>query len=246
MLIKAIVKYDGSHYYGWQSQNSQTDIKTVAGVINRVVSKINKRPTQVVASGRTDRKVHALGQVFHFHNDHNIDLKRLKNALNNALPDDIEIVDVEQVNDDFHARFSARSKEYHYYLNLGKFNLFEKDYITQYNKKLDYQLMVEAAKYFIGKHDFRSFNATPLAEKNNQVRTISKFKILQKDNLLIFQIEGDSFLRHMARMMVGTIIYIGARKYTIDDLNKLLNNKESTLAPFNAKPNGLYLVKVNY
>lgn len=246
MLVKITVKYDGSHYFGWQTQNGKRKFKTIADVVSKAVSIINKRPTEVVASGRTDRGVHALGQVFHFKNDHYIPTVRLKNALNNALPDDIQIIDVVEVADDFHARFSAKSKEYHYYLNTGEYDLFKKNYITQYNKQLNYELMVSASKLLIGTHDFTSFNATPEIEKNNQVRTITKINIIKKDDLFIFQIEGNSFLRHMVRMLVGMLIYIGAQKYDIEDLKRLLNNEENVIAPFNIEPNGLYLFKVNY
>ncbi|NLC54315.1 MAG: tRNA pseudouridine(38-40) synthase TruA [Erysipelothrix sp.] len=246
MLVKAIVKYDGSHYYGWQVQNGKRKFKTVEDVVNRAVSIINKRPTEVVASGRTDRGVHALAQVFHFENDHLIPEKRLVNALNNALPSDIQILDVKVVAADFHARFSAVSKEYHYYLNSGEYDLFQKDYITQYNKPLNYQVMLEAAQMLVGTHDFHAFNTTPKSQKMNQVRTLTKVSIVKKDNLYIFKIEGNSFLRHMVRMIVGMIVYIGAAKYSLKDLEILLKNKNSKKAPFNIEPNGLYLIKVNY
>ena len=124
MLVKVTVMYDGSRYFGWQVQNgSKEKVETIQEIINKRVSIINKRMTEIVASGRTDRGVHALGQVFHFENDFNIPVKRLKNALNNALPDDIQILKVEQVADDFHARFDAVSKEYHYYLNSGPYDI---------------------------------------------------------------------------------------------------------------------------
>ncbi len=247
MLVKVTVMYDGSRYFGWQVQNgSKTKVETIQEIINKRVSIINKRPTEIVASGRTDRGVHALGQVFHFENDFDIPVKRLKNALNNALPDDIQILKVEQVNDNFHARFDAISKEYHYYLNTGAYDLFKKDYITQYNKPLDYALMLKAAAMFEGSHNFQAFNTTPLSEKRNQVRTISKIEIIKNEDVYIFKIVGDSFLRHMVRMIVGMITYIGAYKYSIEDLSKLLKTNTYQKAPFNIEPNGLYLIKVNY
>lgn len=246
MLVKATVKYDGSNYFGWQIQNGKRNFKTVEGLVNKAASTINKRPTEVVASGRTDRGVHAIGQVFHFDNDHLIPVTRLKNALNNALPDDIEITDVIEVEDDFHARFSAISKEYHYYLSTGEYDLFNKDYITQYNKPLDYDLMLEAAKLLVGTHDFTAFNTTPESEKRNQTRTITKIDIVKDKDLFVFKIEGNSFLRHMVRMLVGMLIYIGASIYDLNDLQTFLKNEESLMAPYNIEPNGLYLIQVNY
>lgn len=247
MLVKAIVKYDGSRYFGWQRQNgTNNNFNTIEDIINKQVSIINRRKTDITASGRTDRGVHALGQVFHFENDYQIPVKRLKFALNNALPDDIQILDVSVVNDDFHARFSAISKEYHYYLNTGEYDLFKRNYITQYNKPLDYELMLQAANILKGYHDFTAFNTTPLSEKRNQWRTLSKVEIVKDKDLYIFKIEGNSFLRHMVRMIVGMLIYIGAHKYKLEHLKALLENNNSQVSPFNIEPNGLYLVKVNY
>ena len=247
MLNKVVVKYDGSQYFGWQVQRGKNrNVKTVASVINKEVSKINKRKTEVVASGRTDRKVHALGQVFHFKNDFDIPADRLKRALNNALADDIEVISVEEVDKDFHARFSAKSKEYHYYLNMGEYDLFKKDYITQYNKALDYSKMQEAAKLIVGSHNFKNFNTTPLGEKANQKRNIYKLEIEKQEDLLIFKIKGDSFLRNMVRMIVGVLVYIGANKYNIKDLENLLKKDNPSKEAYNIEPQGLYLVKVNY
>lgn len=247
MLVKVTVKYDGSHYYGWQTQKPGIKkYKTIEEIINKRVSILNKRKTEVVASGRTDRGVHALGQVFHFENDHNIPVKRLANALNNALPDDIEIIKVEEVADDFHARFSAKSKEYHYYLNMGEFNLFEKDYITQYNKPLNTDLMKAASQIFVGTHNFQAFNTTPLTEKRNQVRTIFKLDVIVDGDIVIFKIVGNSFLRHMVRMIVGMLVYVGNGRYGLEDIENLLKLKNCKNVPYNTKPNGLYLVRVSY
>lgn len=246
MITKVTVKYDGSGYYGWQDQKGKHNVKTVEEVITKAVSTINKEKSEIVASGRTDKGVHALGQVFHFSNVHNIPLDRLKNALNNALPNDIQVIACEPVDEDFHARFSAVSKEYHYYLSTGEFDLFKRNYITYIKKDLNLEKMQKAAAMFVGKHDFSAFNTTPKDVKFNQVITINKFEIIQDHDLYVFKVEGTSFLRHMVRMLVGTLVYVGSDRLSLERVENLLANPKDYKAPFNIEPNGLYLIKVNY
>lgn len=246
MNTKVTIKYDGSAYSGWQSQSKDRNLKTVEDTIVKAISIINKEKTEIIGSGRTDRGVHALGQVFNFSNIHNIPLERLKNALNNALPNDIEVISCEAVADDFHARYSAYSKEYHYYLNQAEFSLFTRHYQTFTKFDLDLAKMKEAANIFVGKHDFRSFNATPIEVKMNQTVTIKSFDIVKEDDLFIFKIEGSNFLRHMVRMLVGSVVYAGANKISIETLESMLNNPSGKKSPYNIEPNGLYLYKVNY
>lgn len=246
MNTKVIIKYDGSGYDGWQDQLGKNQTKTVAEIVKKAVSSINKEPTEIIASGRTDKGVSAFGQVFNFNNIFNIPLDRLKNALNNALPDDIVVLSCEAVPENFHARFSAKSKEYHYYLNMGAYDMFARKYVNQYNKDLDTSKIIDASKLFIGKHDFSAFNTTPKTVKYNQVITINKIEIEVKNQILIFKIEGTSFLRHMVRMIVGSLVYVGANKISKDRLKYLLNNPSDYRAPFNIEAAGLYLYKVNY
>lgn len=246
MNSKVTIKYDGSRYNGWQSQHGNNGTITIEDEVIKAVSFINKQPTKIVASGRTDRGVHALAQVFNFENTFEIENDRLKFALNNLLPNDIEVISVESVTDMFHSRFSAKSKEYHYYLNNGEYNLFENNYITHFKSKLDLTLMQSAAKLLIGTHNFEKFNATPLEVKRNQVITITKFDIVQTGDRYIFKIEGSSFLRYMVRMLVGTVVYVGCSKYTLDTVSDFLNNDNSNKAPYKIAANGLYLYKVNY
>lgn len=246
MISKVIIKYDGSNYYGWQHQKAQKDVITVEKVVKQAVSAINKIETDVVASGRTDRNVHAIGQVFHFDNVHNIPSDRLKFALNNALPDDVVVVDVEEVSDDFHARFSAKSKEYHYYINTKEYDIFKRNYELYYKYPLDFELMKEACALLVGKHDFTAFNTTPKSVKKNHVITIKKFDVIKDNDYIIFKIEGTSFLRHMVRMLVGAVVFVGAHKIPLSRISELLENPNGFKSPYNIEPNGLYLYKVYY
>lgn len=246
MRVKVTIKYDGSNYHGWQHQKAQKHVKTVEKAVIKAVSAINKVPTEVVASGRTDRNVHALGQVFHFDCLYDIPSDRLKFALNNALPNDILVLAVEIVNEDFHARFSAKSKEYHYYLNIGDFDLFKRNYENHYKYPLDVKKMREAANLFIGTHDFTAFNTTPKSVKRNQVITINHFEIIEENNYLIFKVEGTSFLRYMVRMLIGSLVFVGDNKLELSRISELLENHNGQKSPFKIEPQGLYLYKVNY
>lgn len=246
MNTKVVIKYDGSGYDGWQDQLGKNQTKTIEEAVKKAVNRINKEPTEIIASGRTDKGVSAFGQVFNFNNIHNIPLDRLKNALNNALPNDIVVLSCEAVSADFHARFSAKSKEYHYYLNMGAYDMFARKYVNQYNKALNIDEIISASKLFIGTHDFSAFNTTPKTVKFNQIITIKKVDIEVNNEILIFKIEGSSFLRHMVRMIVGSLVYVGASKISQQRLKYLLNNPSNYRAPFNIEAAGLYLYKVNY
>ncbi|WP_331835806.1 tRNA pseudouridine(38-40) synthase TruA [Erysipelothrix piscisicarius] len=243
MRFKATVQYDGSMFKGWQKQPSGRCIQTE---IESVLTRINKVPIHISGSGRTDAGVHALGQVFHFDNIVNMDEKQLFRALNTLLPDDISITDIHPVHSDFHARFDVVSKTYEYQLNMGSYNLFERNYVYQYNKSLDLQAVREAMQVFIGTHDFTSFNATGLDEIENQVRTITDFDLIVAGDQLSFVVSGDGFLRYMVRMIVATCVACGSGKCTPHDINLMLKAADKNSVSYNIDACGLYLKEVNY
>lgn len=246
MNTKVTIKYDGSQFNGWQSQKNQPDVKTVEACINAAVSALNKKPTKVIGSGRTDRGVHALAQVFNFDNIHNIPMKRLKFALNNLLPASIEVIDCEEVNDEFHARYSAKTKEYHYHIHTGSFDLFKNNYITYLKGGFDLEIMKKTCELFIGTHDFTNFNATELEVKANQVVTISRFDIIENDETLAFIIEGSNFLRYMVRMLIGSVYFVGLNRLEYDQVKRILDDPTLKQPIYKMPANGLYLAKVNY
>ena len=171
MRFKAIVSYDGSQFKGWQIQD---DVRTVQGEIEKALSKISKKDISITASGRTDAGVHAENQVFHFDSDLDIPWEKALNAL---LPTDIHIKNITKVSKNFHARFDAISKSYGYKINVEEYNVFEKDYVLQYNQSLNLESFKYALEMFVGKHDFTSFNKTPKSVISNQIRTISEINI---------------------------------------------------------------------
>lgn len=237
--------YDGSKYKGYQKQKSG---KTIQGEIECVLKTINNDDISIHASGRTDALVHALNQKAHFDLDMNIESSKLIKAMNSLLPGDIYIKEIEEVNDNFHARYNVKAKEYIYKINMGEYNPIEKDYIYQYNKKLDIPEIERALKYLEGTHNFKSFSKTD-EEKENYVRTIVQANLMRdkKDvNKITISFLGTGFLRYMVRNIIGTLIEIGEGKRKSEDIIAILNAADRKVAGITAKPEGLYLKDVFY
>lgn len=243
MRYKITFSYDGSNFNGYQVQ---PNLRTVQGELEKAVSFLNKKTyTQVVASGRTDKGVHALAQTAMFDLNINNTLYKIKKGLNSNLPEDIHIIDVIKVDDDFHARFNVKKKEYIYKLNTGEYDPINRNYIYQYNKELDITSMNEAIKYFIGTHDFTSFVPTEDL-KEDPVRTIYKASIKKNKDILEISFQADGFMKYQVRNMVGLLISIGEGKKKPSDVKNIINNKNRSQKFKTASPVGLYLKKVWY
>lgn len=238
--------YDGSKYKGYQKQPR---VKTIQGELERALKEINNdKQVDVSASGRTDAKVHAYNQKAHFDLDIKITCDKLKQALNNLIPGDIYVKSVVEVKDDFHARFNVKAKEYIYKINMGEYNPLEKDYVYQYNKRLDLVEMERALKYLEGEHDFKSFSKAD-DEKEDYVRTIIQTNIIReiKDvNHFTISFLGTGFLRYQVRNMVGLLIEIGEGKRKSEDILEILEAKDRRKAGITAPGEGLYLKDVFY
>lgn len=243
MRYKAVVSYDGSNYNGWQIQPNASSIQEE---IIRAIKIMTKEEVMIQGSGRTDSYVHASHQVFHF--DSSIDLASeiWTKALNGILPSDIYIQEVIKVADDFHARYDAQSKTYHYKINTLAYDVFSQKYVLQFNKALDLDILHEVTTLFEGTKDFTSFNATPLKVVENQVRFIEYFRIKEENGIVIFQIKGNGFLRHMVRMLVATCLAYHEDKISLSDIQEALDNPTKQSIKFNIPGNGLYLVDVEY
>ena len=238
--------YDGSQYKGYQKQN---DEKTVQGEIEKALTQIHSfKRVSLVASGRTDRGVHALNQRAHFDLEEEIPVEKLRNALNSLLEGDIYIKRIERVKDSFHARFDVRAKEYIYKINMGEYNPIEKNYVFQYNKKLDIVAMERALKYLEGTHDFQTFTKSD-GDYKDYTRTIvqaSLHRNLKNINEITISFLGTGFLRYMVRNMVGFLLEIGEGKRKSVDVLEVLEAKSRTAAGITAPPEGLYLKDVFY
>lgn len=238
--------YDGSKYKGYQKQPNE---KTIQSEIESALTKINSNNEVTIhASGRTDAGVHAINQKAHFDLEQIIECNKLKNSLNSLLPDDIYIKGIVNVKDDFHARYNVKAKEYLYIINMGTYNPIEKDYIYQYNKRLDVTEMERALKYLEGKHNFKSFTKCD-EEKDDYIRTIVQTN-LERDpkniNKITISFLGTGFLRYMVRNMIGMLINIGEGKYKSEDIIKILEAQDRTKAGICAPSCGLYLNDVFY
>lgn len=241
MRVKCVVSYDGSQFHGFQIQNKQ---RTVQGEIQKALQKINEAETIIHASGRTDAKVHAHHQVFHFDTHKQLPEEQWKRAINHFMPNDIYILSAEYVDEDFHSRYSASKKEYHYLLSMNEYNPFETNYIYQYGRNLDIELMQEAANIFLGEHNFASYCCYD--QYGNTIRTLYEFKITEKDGIVTFKLVGNGFRRYMVRHLVGGLIQVGAKRITKERLLEMLESCGEKKCLFKAKPQGLYLHEVYY
>ena len=241
MRYLASFSYDGSCFSGFQKQKK---LKTVQSVFEETLSSLEGKKVLIHASGRTDKGVHAKDQKAHFDLDKKVKIYNLKKYLNRSFNGEIYIKDIKVVNDDFHARYNVKTKTYSYYINMGKYNPIERNYIFQYCNKLSISKMKRAVKCLIGKHDFKSFCSD--SSKENTVRTITSIDIVKNGDLLIITFTGDGFLRKMIRNIIAILIEIGSNKKDISYMKDVLDKKQRIGNLKCANPEGLYLEKVNY
>lgn len=245
MRIKAIISYDGSGFSGYQVQPNG---RTVQEEIERVLTQMNRGVfTRITASGRTDTGVHAVGQVIHFDTQLSIPSAGWVKALNSQLPGDIRVMAVEEVREDFHARYDVEWKTYRYKWTLEDIPLpFERLMLSHIpGKKPDIDRMREAAEALIGEHDFRSFSAANTSIQDF-VRTIYDVRIERYGQQLHLVITGNGFLYNMVRIIAGTLWEVGVGKHRPDEMAAIIAAKDRNQAGRTAPPQGLYLEKVGY
>ena len=238
--------YDGSDFSGYQKQPKK---RTVQGELESVLKKINgDKEVSVVASGRTDAGVHAINQKAHFDLHSSIEKDKLLHSINSMLPSDVYVKQIEEVSENFHARFDATGKEYIYQINMGEYNPLERKYVYQYNNKLDVVEIQRAMKYLEGTHSFKAFTKVD-EEKEDYVRTLSQTNLIRdlKDvNKITLVFVGTGFLRYMVRNMVGTLIEIGEGKRRSEEIIDILKSEDRKEAGKTANPEGLHLKNVFY
>lgn len=246
------IQYDGTRYSGWQRQPYK---KTVQGEIEKALSKLCKQPIKINGTSRTDAGVHAYGQAASFTGDFEIPVERIKFAANGLLPDDIYIIKVEKVNDDFHARFSAKGKTYQYkILCTNERDVFSRNYYYNIGKDLNLSAMREAARFFIGTQDFATFMSSG-SKVNSTVRTIYSLDITEElyekgnasnEKIVTIEITGDSFLYNMVRIIARTLVEVGLQRIEPEEMPKIIKAKDRGKARLIAPPGGLYLNKVYF
>jgi len=238
ILVKAVISYDGSKFYGLQIQK---DKKTVIGEINKALKKLNIT-SNILHAGRTDKGVHALNNVISFEVDNFWNLEKLKNILNEMLLPSIYFKKIEKVNN-FHPRFDAKKRSYRYVIS-SIINPFIANYTTYYPKKINKKLIQEALNILKGKHDFEYFAKTG-SEVNNYIREIYDAYLIEYKNYFIIKIIGNGFLRGQIRIIVDFLLKINENRLSLLDLEKQLN-KEKLINKHLALPNGLYLERIWY
>lgn len=243
---KALISYDGHDFAGFQRQ---PHARSVQEEIEKTLTRINKgQPIVIHGAGRTDSGVHALGQVIHFDLPSSRDEEKLRFALDTQTPEDIDVISVEEVTEDFHARYQPHSKTYEFLVDIGRpKNPMMRHYATHYPYPLEIPLMEQAIKALEGTHDFTGFTASGTSVEN-KVRTITEASLTfdAQRNFLVFTFSGNGFLYKQIRNMVGTLLKIGNKRMPVNQIERILEEKDRQLAGPTAAPNGLYLKEIIY
>jgi len=242
--VALCLSYNGAKYHGWQAQKS--GIPTVQKFLEAALSKVASHPVAVICAGRTDASVHSSHQVVHFETK----VKRSRRAwvfgCNTYLPDDISVSWAGEVSPEFHARFSAINRRYHYliYNHPIRPSSFNHE-MTWAHYPLDEQRMHQAAQSLVGRHDFTSFRAVG-CQASSPVRSLEYVNVQRFSNVILIDIKGNAFLHHMVRNIAGVLIAIGCGKQSVDWCQEVLQLKDRTKADITASPRGLYLTHVDY
>ncbi len=245
--VRLLIAFQGTHYQGWQSQRNG---KTLQEVFEALLQKIFKEKVNLHGSSRTDSGVHARGFVAHFKIKSPLSDRQVRDALNFYLPEDVVVLSAKTMPDSFHARFGAKSKTYRYEIwNDRRRPVFDKaPYVLWVPPRLDVRTMRKAAKHLVGRHDFSAFRSSDDSDKEGKsaVRNIKSLVIAKNGPSITITVTGDGFLKHMVRIMAGTLILVGRGKLSIEHTISLLASKNRKKSGPPAKPQGLTLLKVTY
>ena len=243
MRIALGVEYDGAPFCGWQSQTEGCGVQDTLEI---AIAKIAEHEIRIHAAGRTDTGVHSLMQVVHFDTDTARPESAWLRGVNAFLPKTVRVVWAKQVDDEFHARFSAQQRSYQYLLvNSATAPAINADKAGWYHMPLNVANMQQAITYLQGEHDFSAFRASE-CQASSPIRNLVKANITAHNEFIIFNFSANAFLQHQVRNMVGALVYVGKGKYPPDFIKSLLENKDRTLSPPTFSPNGLYLTGVAY
>lgn len=238
---KLIIQYDGTEYAGWQIQKNS---RTVQQVITEVLETLTKEKINLIGSGRTDSGVHALWQTANFKTTCEVDIYRFKHSLNSMLPFDIAVTTMQEVDENFNARFDARKRSYIYLISKTK-SPFYKNYSYFYHQKVDVDNLNQLSKIFIGKKDFTSFSKkTP--EQENKICNIYDARWRKQGEMILFYIQADRYLHGMVRAITGTLLRAQEKENQEIFLNKIIESKNREMAFESVPARGLFLYKVEY
>lgn len=245
---KLIIAYDGSRYYGWEHQ--PTTEMTIQGKLENVLSRMTDKEVDVIGAGRTDAGVHARAMVANVNLDINMTENEIQDYMNRYLPDDICVKEVREASDRFHSRYNAVGKTYRYTCYIGETKpVFDRKYVYSIDyskaKNIDIHSMRKAADFLVGQHDYASFCSNPRMKKST-VRIVDKIDIEKNGEYLTLTFHGTGFLQHMVRILTGTLLEVGYRERTPENIRELLDVKDRRQAGFTAPAQGLCMVSVDY
>ena len=242
--VALLVQYDGSYYSGWQKQKNST---TVQGILEKALFKITHHAVKTFGAGRTDAGVHASGQVVHFDVDYVIPGNRYSDLLNSILPPTVRILESVEVEDSWHACYSAIYRHYRYVINNSKFpNLFINNWSWhRYQKGLDEGLMLNASKIMEGEHDFFAFQKSGSSRKNS-ITKINNISIKRVEDLILVDIKAAGFLYGMVRLIVGQLVLVGEKKISPEIFTDRWVNKKKNDVKESAPAKGLCFVNAVY
>lgn len=244
--LKVFIAYNGAAYHGFQRQDNACSIQET---VENAIGKLLKIPTPVIyGCSRTDTGVHAREFCFNVHIDNRIPCEGFVKGMNTLLPSDIAVLSCEEVEEDFHARYCAKGKEYVYIINnKPQRDVFMQNLAFHYPYKLDIEAMRSAAKLLVGEHDFGGFcRAEGKARMKSTVRTVYDISVTEQDGQCEVRISGNGFLYNMVRILTGTLIYISEGKRTEQDIIRALETGDRSFSGLTLPPSGLYLNKVFY
>ena len=241
--IKIVLQYMGTNYHGWQIQDNASSVQQV---LEEKFSIILNESVRIIGAGRTDAGVHALAQVANFKTANPLDIRKIFRGVNSLLPDDIAILEMDEVDLQFNARKSARKKEYLYQIWNGEIiSPFMHPFAKHAPYKLDTAVMKDAARVFLGEHDFSSF-CSAKSDIQDKVRTVFLSDIEIEGLLIKYRIIATGFLHHMVRTIVGTLIDCGKKRISAKDIVGIIDAKDRRRASFAAPARGLFLFRVYY
>lgn len=243
MKVLGICSYKGTNYYGWQKQ---VGFVSVQSTIEEVLSKVYDMPINITGSGRTDAGVHALKQYFHYDTTKEKDLKQLCYALNKMLPEDIKILSLEAVDDDFHSRYNAKKKIYEYRIVLKNKDPFQDELAFVYPMEFDFDLFKSALDKFVGKHNYQDFTSKE-EDEGGFIREIYEINVTKNDHDIKVMFIGNGFMRYQIRNMIGAAISVANKKENLEFIDyHLKEDKKREIISYKSPANGLYLVDVVY
>lgn len=244
--IKLEIEYDGSRYDGWSKKIGSSNSLTIQDKIEAVLSRMEELPIDLIGAARTEAGVHAYRQVANFHTDSKKKLYEIEQYLNRYLPRDIAVLKATEENERFHAAFHATSFVYEYHITMGEVpSVFERKYNYYSFHPLSLELMKQAAKQLIGKHDFKACSENKRQKKSTE-RELFSIQIYGDEKEVVISIHGDDFWPCMVRILVGTLMEVGTGKRSLASIPLILTGKDRSLAGALADAKGLFLTTVNY